>query len=64
MRLSSYNIYVPLANGSETILVHGITGAVDRVDNEWASNMRALRWDRFSDERCQLLGWCEGRHHL
>jgi len=50
VRLSSYIIFVPLEDRDETILVHGISGAVDRVSNEWARNLRMTRWDRFSEQ--------------
>lgn len=50
MRLSSYVIFVPMERTGETVLVHGISGAVDRVSNEWARNMRAMRWDLFSEQ--------------
>jgi len=48
MRLSRYIIFVPLEGRGETVLVHGISGAVDRVSDEWARNLRAMRWDRFA----------------
>lgn len=50
MRLSSYTIFVPLERTGGTVLVHGISGAVDRVGGDWARNMRAMRWDLFSEQ--------------
>jgi uncharacterized protein len=59
MRASSYNIYVNLPNTKdETLLVHGYTGAYDRVSRRVADYVRSLEggkrakplWGKWSDE--------------
>ena len=49
MRASSYNIYISLPDEPEhELLIHGYTGAVDKVSKELATYIRSLKFARAS----------------